>query len=125
VLSFPLITMRIYSEEYRMALRDAHQAPVKDWQVVLSKFAGVLIFYCILWTPTLCSFAVFQYITGKTAGECRRRLFGTYCCSFSWAASNISIGCLASALTKDQINAATISFTTITLLLFLVFYPTL
>ena len=33
------------------------------------------------------------------------------------------MGCLASALTKDQINAATISFTTITLLLFVGFLP--
>ena len=33
------------------------------------------------------------------------------------------MGCLSSALTKDQINAATISFTTITLLLFLGFLP--
>jgi ABC-2 type transport system permease protein len=35
----------------------------------------------------------------------------------------ISIGLLASALTKDQINAATISFTTVTLLLFVGFLP--
>jgi len=121
---FPLITMRIYSEEYRMGTFETlTTAPVKDWQVVLSKFAGVLIFYCILWTPTLCSFAVFQYITGKTAANAAGAYLGTYLLLFLMGGFYISIGCLASALTKDQINAATISFTTITLLLFLGFLP--
>ena len=124
VLSFPLITMRVYSEEFRMGTFETlTTAPVKDWQVVLSKFFGVLIFYIILWTPTLCSFAAFQYITGKTAANAAGAYWGTYLLLLLMGSFFISIGCLASALTKDQINAATISFTTITLLLFLGFLP--
>jgi ABC-2 type transport system permease protein len=124
ILSFPLITMRIYSEEFRMGTFETlTTAPVKDWQVVLAKFTGVLIFYCILWAPTLGSFAVFEYITGKLAANAAGAFWGTYLLLLLMGGFYISIGCLASALTKDQINAATISFTTITLLLFLGFLP--
>ena len=124
VLSFPLITMRVYSEEFRMGTFETlTTAPVKDWQVVLSKFFGVFVFYVILWAPTLCLFAAFQYITGKTAVNAEGAYWGTYLLLMLMGGFFISIGCLASALTKDQINAATISFTTITLLLFVGFVP--
>ena len=103
VLSFPLITMRIYSEEFRMGTFETlTTAPVKDWQVVLSKFTGVLIFYCILWAPTLGSFAVFQYVTGKMAANAAGAFWGTYLLLFLMGGFYISIGCLASALTKDE-----------------------
>src|ERR1700733_3468985 len=61
VLSFPLITMRVYSEEFRMGTFEAlTTAPVHDVQVVLAKFFGVLIFYVILWAPSLFSFVIFH-----------------------------------------------------------------
>ena len=124
ILTFPLITMRSYSEEFRMGtLETLTTAPVTDFQVVLAKFAGVLIFYCILWSPTLCSFAAFQYVTGKTAANAAGAYWGTYLLLLLIGGLYSAIGCLASALTKDQINAATISFTTITTLLFLGFLP--
>jgi ABC-2 type transport system permease protein len=124
VLSFPLITMRIYSEEYRMGTFETlTTAPVYDCQVVLAKFFGVLVFYCVLWTPSLCSFAAFQYVTGKIAANATGAYWSTYLLLFLMGGFYISIGNLASSLTKDQINAATISFTTITLMLFLAFLP--
>ena len=124
ILSFPLITMRTYSEEFRMGTFESlTTAPVQDWQVVLAKFCGVLVFYIILWAPTLCSFSVFQYVSGKTAANAAGAFWGVYLLLFLMGSFYISIGCLASALTKDQINAATISFTTITLLLFVAFLP--
>ena len=124
ILSFPLITMRVYSEEFRMGTFETlTTAPVTDIQVVASKFFGVLIFYIILWAPTLCSFAAFQYITGRTAANAAGAYLGTYLLLLLIGCFYISIGCLASALTKDQINAATISFTTITFMLFAGFLP--
>jgi ABC-2 type transport system permease protein len=124
ILSFPLITMRIYSEEFRMGTFESlTTAPVHDWQVVLSKFLGVLIFYIILWAPSFCSFTIFQYITGRAAATATGAFGGSYLLLLLMGSFYISIGNLASALTKDQINAATISFTTITLLLFMGFLP--
>src|SRR5215207_119556 len=71
VLSFPLITMRIYSEEFRMGTFETlTTAPVTDWQVVLSKFFGVVVFYCVLWAPSLLSFAlIFPNVTGHQAAN--------------------------------------------------------
>jgi ABC-2 type transport system permease protein len=124
ILSFPLITMRTYSEEFRMGtIEPLTTAPVTDWQVVLAKFCGVLVFYIILWAPTLASFTVFQYVTGKTAANAAGAYWGVYLLLFLMGSFYIAVGCLSSALTKDQINAATISFTTITLLLFIGFLP--
>ena len=124
ILCFPLITMRVYSEEFRMGTFETlTTAPVGDGQVVASKFFGVLVFYIILWTPTLLSFAVFQYVTGQTAANASGAYLGAYLLLLLMGCFYISIGCLASALTKDQINAATISFSTITVLLFLAFVP--
>jgi ABC-2 type transport system permease protein len=45
ILCFPLISMRTYSEEFRMGtIEPLTTAPVTDWQVVLAKFCGVLVF---------------------------------------------------------------------------------
>jgi ABC-2 type transport system permease protein len=124
ILSFPLITMRVYSEEFRMGTFETlTTAPVTDTQVVASKFCGVLVFYIILWLPTLISFAIFQQITGRMAANAAGSYWGTYLLLLLMGCFYISVGCLASALTKDQINAATISFSTITVLLFLGFLP--
>src|SRR5262249_19478876 len=41
---FPLITMRLYAEEFRLGTYELLQtAPVHDWQIVLSKFAGAYL----------------------------------------------------------------------------------
>src|SRR5256886_6506540 len=54
VLIFPLITMRLFAEEFKLGtIEPLTTAPVRDWQVVLSKFLGALVFYVILWIPTL------------------------------------------------------------------------
>jgi ABC-2 type transport system permease protein len=124
ILCFPLITMRTYSEEFRMGtIESLTTAPVTDWQVVAAKFFGVLVFYVILWAPTFASFSIFQYISGKTAANAAGAYWGAYLLLFMMGCFYIALGCLASSLTKDQINAATISFTTITLLLFIGFLP--
>src|SRR5258705_2403363 len=68
VLIFPLITMRLFAEEFKLGtIEPLMTAPVRDWQVVLAKFFGALFFYVVLWLPTLLYFWIFQYITGQTA----------------------------------------------------------
>lgn len=124
VLIFPLITMRTYSEEYRMGTFETlTTAPVQDWMVVLSKFLGAFIFYCILWAPTFLHFAIFQEITGKLAANAVGAYWGSYLLLALMGAFFTSIGCLASALTKDQINAAVISFSFITIWFFVGLLP--
>src|SRR5256714_14193444 len=79
VLIFPLITMRLFAEEFKLGtFEPLTTAPVRDWHVVLSKFFGALMFYIILWLPTLIYFWVFQSITHQPAAASRGAYFGAY-----------------------------------------------
>jgi len=50
----PLLTMRLFAEERSTGtLEVLMTAPLKDWQVVLSKYLACFAFYVILWLPTL------------------------------------------------------------------------
>src|SRR6267154_1504882 len=87
VLIFPLITMRLFAEEFKLGtIEPLTTAPVRDWQIILSKYFGALGSYLML------------------------LLLGMF---------YLSIGCLTSVLTLNQIIAAIISFCAITLLFFL------
>ena len=120
VLIFPLITMRLFAEEFKLGtIEPLMTAPVRDWQVVLSKFFGALVFYIVLWLPTVIYFAIFAKITHQAAATSLGAYAGSYLMVVLLGMFYLSIGCLASALTKNQIIAAVISFCTITLLFFL------
>jgi ABC-2 type transport system permease protein len=120
VLIFPLITMRLFSEEFKLGtIEPLMTAPVRDWQVVLAKFFGALVFYIVLWIPTLLYFAIFQKITHQPAGSSAGAYWGSYLMLLLLGMFYLSVGCLASVLTKNQIIAAVISFCAITLLFFL------
>ncbi len=120
VLIFPLITMRLFSEEFKLGtIEPLMTAPVRDWQVVLSKFFGALVFYLVLWIPTLLYFVIFQTVTHQPAASSLGAYGGAYLMLLLLGMFYISVGCLASVLTKNQIIAAIISFCVITLLFFL------
>lgn len=116
VLIFPLITMRLFSEEFKLGtIEPLMTAPVRDWQVVLSKFFGAVVFYVILWLPTLIYFWVFQAITRQPAANSTGAYLGAYLMLLLLGMFYLSVGCVASVLTKNQIVAAVISFCLITL----------
>src|SRR6266705_4364016 len=120
VLIFPLITMRLFAEEFKLGtIEPLTTAPVHDWQVVLSKFFGALVFYLVLWIPTLLYFAIFLQVTHQPAAHSAGAYCGSYLMLLLLGMFYLSIGCLTSVLTKNQIIAAVISFCTITLLFFL------
>src|SRR2546421_6841671 len=120
VLIFPLLTMRLFAEEFKLGtIEPLMTAPVRDWQVVLAKFFGVLVFYIILWIPTAFYFAIFQAVTHQPAATSPGAYLGAYLMLLFLGMFYLSIGCFASVLTKNQIIAAIISFATITLLFFL------
>src|SRR5205085_9712336 len=116
VLIFPLITMRLFAEEFKLGtIEPLMTAPVHDWEVVLAKFAGAVVFYVILWLPTLLYFFVFQKVTHQTAAAASGAYWGAYLMLLLLGMFYLSVGCLASVLTKNQIVAAVISFCVITL----------
>ena len=120
LLVFPLITMRSFSEEFRSGtVETLMTAPVGDWQVVLSKYFACLLFYCVLWAPTMLYFRVFE-VTSKTPGAGSLGAYGgAYLMLLLMGVFYISIGCFASVLTRNQIIAAVICFAATMLLLFL------
>ncbi|MEY2479881.1 MAG: gliding motility-associated transport system permease protein [Verrucomicrobiota bacterium] len=120
VLIFPLITMRLFAEEFKLGtIEPLMTAPVRDWQVVLAKFFGALFFYIVLWIPTVLYFAIFQFVTHQPAAGSTGAYWGGYLMLLLLGMFYLSVGCLASALTRNQMVAAVISFCAITLLFFL------
>jgi ABC-2 type transport system permease protein len=116
VLIFPLITMRLFAEEFKLGtIEPLMTAPVRDWQVILAKFFGALVFYLILWLPTLIYFGVFQAVTRQSAANSSGAYLGAYLMLLLLGMFYLSVGCAASVLTKNQIVAAVISFCIITL----------
>ena len=111
LLIAPVITMRSFAMERASGTYETLMtAPIGDWQVVLSKFTGALIFYMILWLPLLaCSTVVRLYV-----GESAVLGFGTMLTSalgiLMVGSLYMSIGCFASALTRNQAVAAVSGF---------------
>ena len=107
---FPLITMRLFSEEERSGtLETLLTAPVRTWQVVLSKYAAAMIFYVILWVPAWFQFKMFTWVTDLPPAFHDGSMLGTGAILLLMGAAFTAVGCLASALTSSQIIAALIT----------------
>ena len=107
LLIIPLLTMRLYSEEFKLGtIETLMTAPVDDWQVVASKFAGALMFYIILIVPTAVYFVIYQALTHERAAQAAGAYWGSYLILLLAGMFYLSIGCLASVLTRNQIIAA-------------------
>lgn len=110
-LVFPLITMRLFAEEKKLGTMETLlTAPVSIASVVLSKYTATLIFYCVLWIPSMFNFMVFEAVTDSPAAYTSGAFFGTYMILFLIGALNIALGCFASALTNNQVIAGVLAF---------------
>ncbi len=85
--------------------------PVGDLQVVAAKFSGGVIFYLVMWLPLLACLFIVRHFTqpGDRAGL-RQRWAAMYLGIFLVGGLFLSLGCLASSLTRSQMAAAMISF---------------
>jgi len=120
LLIFPLITMRVFAEEAKMGtIEMLMTAPVRDIQVVLAKYVGAYLFYIILWLPSLLYFVVFQAVSEVNAAGAVGSYLGAYAMLLLLGLFYCGIGCLASALTDNQIVAAVIAFAGILFMFFL------
>ncbi|MEM7386067.1 MAG: ABC transporter permease [Verrucomicrobiota bacterium] len=112
ILIIPLITMRLFAEEQKLGtLEPLLTAPVRTSQVVLAKYFSALLFYMIVYLPCMLNFLIFEWISGESAGFNQAAFFGSYTLLLLMGMMFIGVGCLASALTENQIIAAIISFT--------------
>ena len=108
---FPVITMRLFSEEKKLGtIETLLTAPVQTIHVLLAKYLAALIFYFIIWLPSAVNFFLFRISSTENVNAIGSFL-GAYAIILLVGIFNISIGCLASALSKNQIVAAMACFT--------------
>lgn len=112
------LTMRLFSEERQQGTLEALlTAPVREEALVLGKFLAALVFYLVLWAPTLAYPLLLHAHAGAGAsldpGPIAAGYLGTLLCGLS----ALGIGVLGSALSRSQVLAAVLSFITLSLLL--------
>ncbi|MGB1745414.1 MAG: ABC transporter permease [Limisphaerales bacterium] len=111
LLIAPVITMRSFAMERASGTYESLMtAPIGDWQVVQSKFAGALIFYMILWVPLLICSVVVRFYVGESAVLGLGTMFTSALGILMVGCLYMSIGCFASALTRNQAVAAVSGF---------------
>jgi len=100
----------LFAEEFKLGtIEPLLTAPVRDIEVVLSKFLAALIFYLSLWLPSLLYFLIFAWLGNRSAIGSAGQLWAPYLLLLVMGMFNVALGCLASALTSNQIVAAMIS----------------
>ncbi len=106
---FPVLTMRLFSEENRSGtLEGLLTAPVRTWQVVLSKFFAAYTAFALLWIPAIVHFKLFTTITDVPPPFVNGELYGAMTIIMLMGALFTAFGCLASALTSSQIIAGVV-----------------
>jgi ABC-2 type transport system permease protein len=103
-----LLPMRLLAEERRSGtLEPLLTAPVREAEVVLGKYLAVVTFYACLWVPIGSYVAVLWRFSGRPdLGPIAAGFLG----AFLVGAALLAWGVLASALTRNQIVAATVGF---------------
>ncbi|HJZ88133.1 MAG TPA: ABC transporter permease [Polyangia bacterium] len=108
IFSVSLLSMRLLAEERRSGTFETLlTAPVRDIEVVLGKYLACLLFYLLLWLPEVIYVALLWRFAGRPdLGPIAAGYLG----AFLVGAALMSFGLLASALTRNQIIAATLAF---------------
>jgi ABC-2 type transport system permease protein len=112
LLTAPVITMRTFSlEKFSGTYETLLTAPVRDWEVVLAKFAGAFIFYLITWVPLVGYLLATQHYTNDQGtaldwGTLASTIVGIVLIGGFY----MSMGCFASSLTQSQMIAAIVSY---------------
>jgi ABC-2 type transport system permease protein len=107
----PVITMRTFAAEKSSGTYEALMTtPVGDWQVVLAKFTGALIFYLLTWLPLLGVLFVLRRVTGEPALLEPRVTASAFLGVILIGSLFMALGLFASALTRSQIIAAMVAF---------------
>ncbi|MBK1791084.1 ABC transporter permease [Persicirhabdus sediminis] len=121
---FPLITMRLFAEEVKTGTMETLlTAPIKLWQVVLSKYTATCVFYAILWLPMLLHLKIFRVVIGSKAPYADGHIYGMLGIVMLIGFSFIAIGCFASTLTSSQIVAGIVTIGMLVILFFLGYIP--
>ncbi len=112
----PALTMRLWAEEKRTGtIEFLLTLPVTDWQVVLAKFFGAVVFMVVSLLLTL----TLPFTVAQLGNLDWGTVIGGYLGALLLGASYLALGIFISSLTKNQIVAFLVSMA-ICFLLFLV-----
>ena len=110
LLTVPVITMRTFAlEKFSGTYETLMTTPVSDFQVVAAKFTAAITFWMIMWLPLLGCLLVTQHYTSGQGALDGGEIGATFLGIFLLGCLFISLGCLASALTRSQAVAAILS----------------
>jgi ABC-2 type transport system permease protein len=105
----PLLTMRLLAEERAAGtIETLMTAPITELQIVLGKYVAALVFWSVLWLPTL-SYVWLAARTGTDVvdmGAVGASYLGLLCIG----AFYMAVGLLMSAVAPNQIVAAVLTF---------------
>jgi len=111
LLVAPVITMRTFAAEKSSGTYEALMTtPVGDWQVVMAKFTGALLFYGMTWLPLLAVLVVLRRVTGEPGLLDPGSTVGAFLGVMLIGSVYMAMGCFASALSRSQIIAAMVAF---------------
>ncbi|HBQ13229.1 MAG TPA: hypothetical protein DEF51_19495 [Myxococcales bacterium] len=103
----PLITMRLLAEEQsRGTIELLMTAPVTEAQVVIGKYGAAMVFWLAMWLPT----GLYVYLTSVYGHVDLFTVLTSYLGILGFGAYYIALGTLMSALSKNQIVAALLTF---------------
>jgi ABC-2 type transport system permease protein len=103
----PVLTMRLLAEErHTGTLEPLLTAPVTTLQVVLGKYAASVVFWLALWLPTL----LYAWLTSQFGDLDLGTVLASYIGVIGIGLYYMAIGLAMSALAKNQIVAALLSF---------------
>ena len=107
----PVLTMRLLAEERGTGtIEMLMTAPIREWQIVAGKYIACLLFYFVLWLPTLAYIPVLtNWSYPLSFGVDPRPVVTSYVGVFLAGAMFLAIGLLVSSLVKSQLVAAIIS----------------
>ncbi len=110
LLASPVITMRSFAHEKATGTFETLMTtPVGDWQVVLAKFTGALAFYTLMCLPLLLWVFLARPFSNDPSAVDAGMIGATFLGILLWGCLCMSLGCLASAITRSQIIAAILS----------------
>lgn len=102
LVSMPLLTMRLISEEYRSGtIESLMTAPITDGEVILGKYFGAVIFFLFMLAPTLLYIVILKRVGNPDMGP----ILASYLGLILMGAMFIALGLFCSALTRNQIVA--------------------
>ena len=103
-----VLTMRLIAEERRTGtLEMLLTAPITEGQVVLGKFLAAFLFYLFLWAPTL----LYAVVVARQGHVDWGPIAAGYLGAAGIGALLLAVGIFASALSRNQVVAAILSFT--------------